>query len=551
MTPPKRILAAVSLAFISAPLWKAEQLTLFGRGLFIRTDAFVSFGLSLLAALVFQDRLPTKMLFNIEKSFKRLRPEGWFVSLLFLTAIFTGALAINKGVLHSFLSSADEHSCYFLAECLRIKKLWVPSPPLSEFFNVVHVGNRDGKWFSVYPPGWPLLWAAGLSLKAVDYLNPLMATLALVFFFLAAKKVFTEEAARIGIALVSLTPFFIFNSASYFSHPTSLLMVSIFLFAYVKYGQAASEKERSLWAVLAAAAVGYGLMTRYLTLTAVSAPFLFYEARRRFKAKAWRKSDTLFLAVLGLFIALILYQNWAVTGKPFKAPNKYDKSWERLGFRGDYTPLDGFLFILSRFFYLMDWFPPILLFLFFRAFFLKRGPNPLEQLFRWGFFYPVIAYFFYYSWGGGQYGPRYYYEGFPFFGLVLGQGIVTGWKGGNVALKKFILGALLASFVSNGYLFYKQAEYFGEVSSERKSLYELAEKTIKNKAIVFIHGYLGKRLILTEEDAVRNPPLLNTKILYAHDLGDRNKELMALYPGRDYYQGSYDGEARRAILRKL
>lgn len=547
----KRLLLPLSLLFASAPLWKADQLTFFGRGLFIRTDAFVAFGLSLLFAIFAQSFFPSKILADVEKLLKWTNSRKRILSFLFLAGIFIGLVFVNKSILHSFLSSADEHSSHFLAECLRIKRLWVNSPPLSEFFNVVHVGNRDGKWFSVYPPGWPLIWAAGLSLKIGDYLNPFIATVSLVFFFLAGKKVWSDSAAKIGIFLASLTPFFMFTSASYFSHTTCLLMISIFLFSYVRYTHAKSENERMGWAVLAAVAIGYGLMTRYLTMAAVSAPFLIYESTQRFKSKAFRKSDILVVSLLALFIGLVLYQNWAVTGNPFLAPNKYDKSYERLGFRKNYTVLDGFIFIISRFFYLMDWAAPILIFLFFLTLFSRRKFNPLQQLFRWSFFYPVIAYFFYYSWGGGQYGPRYYYEGFLLLGLVLGDGIVSWWKSGTMAIRKFIIGAIIASLFTNGYLFYKQAEYTEEVSSQRKSLFELAERSIENKAIVFIHGHLGKRLILTEEDAVRNYPLLNTKIIYAHDLGDRNKELMTLYPEREYYQGSYDGETHHPILHKL
>lgn len=551
MIPSKRILLPISLLFASAPLWKADQLTLLGRGLFIQTDVFVAFGLSLLFALLIQTWLPSKILTRFETFLDLVNEKKRILSILFLVVFFFALIAVNELILHSFLSSGDEHSCYFLAECLRIKKLWVSSPPLSEFFNVVHVGNRDGKWFSVYPPGWPLIWAAGLSLKIGDYLNPFMATVALVFFFLAGQKIWSDSAARIGVFLVSLTPFFMFTSASYFSHTTCLLMISIFLFSYVKYTVAKSKNERLGWAVLAAIAVGYGLMTRYLTMVAVSAPFLLYELTQRFKLKRFRKSDILVLFILGAFVGLILYQNWAVTGNPFLAPNEYDKSHERLGFRENYTPLDGLIFIFSRFFYLTDWVAPILLFLFFLALFLNRKMNPMQRLFQWGFFYSVAAYILYYSWGGSQYGPRYYYEGFLFLGLTLGNGIVSWWKSGTTAAKKFIIGAIIASLFANGYLFYKQSEFFGGTSSQRKSFYELAEKTIENEAIVFIHGHLGKRLVLTEEDAVRNHPLLNTKILYAHDLGERNKELMALYPERKYYRGSYDSNLRQPILQKL
>jgi len=551
MIPSKRFLLPFSLLFLSAPFWKADQLTLFGRGLFIRTDVFVLFGLSILFVLLWQHYFPSRFLNALDRLFKWMNIHKRATGVIYLTFFFGLVIVINKNILHSFLNSADEHSCYFLAECLRLNKLWVDAPSLSEFFNVIHVGSLDGKWFSVYPVGWPLIWALGLSLRIVDYLNPAMATIALLFFFLAAKDTFGNAAARVGLVLISLTPFYLFNSASYFSHPTCLLMVSIFLFSFIKYLRAKSTSNQLVWVTIGALAAGYGLMTRYLTMAAILAPFVLYVIMNRIKEKKLRVSDFLFLLITGLSVLLILYQNWLVTGHPLLAPNTYARSHELLGFRPNYTPVDGLLIIISRFFYLTDWVSPLLIFIFCYVLFLKLGTNSLKRLFMWACFSPVIAYFFYYSWGGSQYGPRYYFEGLPFFGFFLGGGIVHWWKTGNLIVKKFVMGVVLASFISNAYLLYKHAEFFEAMSSQRKSLYSFAEKTIKNEAIVFIHGHLGKRLVLTQEDAVRNHPLLNTKIIYAHDLKDRNKDLMKLYPEREYYRGYYDGELLYPILQKI
>jgi len=61
----------------------------------------------------------------------------------------------------------------------------------------------------------------------------------------------------------------------------------------------------------------------------------------------------------------------------------------------------------------------------------------------------------------------------------------------------------------------------------------------------------GTRLVMAEEDAVRNSPFLEGRILYAHDLGERNKELMAAYPGLSYYRGTYDRSMQRASLEEI
>ncbi len=110
---------------------------------------------------------------------------------------------------------------------------------------------------------------------------------------------------------------------------------------------------------------------------------------------------------------------------------------------------------------------------------------------------------------------------------------------------------MIASIAASGILFAKHAEFTEEASRQRRALYDLAERTIQGPAIVFISGFLGDRLVLAEEDAVRNSPFLDGRILYAHDLRDRNKELMAAYPGHSYYRGTYDRARLRPQLERL
>lgn len=57
--------------------------------------------------------------------------------------------------------------------------------------------------------------------------------------------------------------------------------------------------------------------------------------------------------------------------------------------------------------------------------------------------------------------------------------------------------------------------------------------------------------MMFEEDAARNSPFLDGRILYAHDLGDRNKELMSAWPGREYYRGTYDLALQKPVLEDL
>jgi|GEM_PF-1365109 len=642
----------VGAFFAFAPFWVPHIQLVGGRNTFATVDSMVLLGVTLLVALLGYYLLPDLLVADrtgaSSSCRSRAKALGFGIGLLFLAGLAYVLYLVNQHILHAFLSSADEHSCYFLAECLRKGKLYVDMPPLADFFKVVHVGMRGGKWFSVYPPGWPLIWALGLQFNIVDWLNPVMSSLAVFFFYLAGIRLFRRWSVVCGLMIMCLSPFFMFTAASYFSHATCLLCISLFLYAFLRWREArqsvilspeGGEESRSrsfvstvplslnerrvlrmtkegpsetteiFWASLCAFAVGYGLMTRYLTMAAIVGPFYLYHylpiffgwkgwgegnSWRRFvpftfKRPQLRKSDWIVVGIIAAFMILILYQNYLVTGKPFRAPNKHDKSWERLGFRKDYTPVDGLFYLIARVFYLMDWFAPavvgaylVLLSLavgnFFRSVILRtkseesqseilpsdlasarrlRGQDDegggfsLRNLFRLCMVFIALAYFFYYSWGGNQWGPRYLWEGMPFLCIAVADWIVCRWQSGGIRTRKFLLVFVIASVATSGILFVKHAEFTEEASRQRRALYDLAEQTIQGPATVFIHGFLGNRLVMAEEDATRNSPFLDGRILYVHDLGERNKEVVAAYPGRLYYRGTYNSSLKKPLLERL
>ncbi len=593
-------LLALGAFFCGASSWVPHVPTIAGHGLGIGADSMVLLGVTILVSLLGMYLLPDFLITRHLSRVTHHTPHGFrylFIACgLSLLAVLVFVLyQVNQKILHSFLSSADEHSCYFLAECLRKGKLFVAAPSFPDFFTVIHVGIKAGKWYSVYPPGWPLIWAFGLNLNIVDWLNPVMTSLAVFFFYLSGTRLFGRAAAVLGLTLMCLSPFFLFTGASYFSHGTCLLMVSVFLYAFLRWREAyAAGKDPAGWAVLAALAFGYGQLTRYLTMAAIAGPFLLYHylplffdwrgwtdangARAgenawlrylpfTFKRPQLRKCDWFFCGIVAVFIGVLLVQNYLVTGKALKPPVKYYQSWERLGFKkGHYTPIDGFFILIARVFYLMEWFAPVCVAVY--IFLLTNlrgltsrprdltpevepGQTGLKTIFRFSMVFLALAYFLYYSWGGNQWGPRYWWEGMPFLCMTVAGWIVSSWRDGSLRRRKFLLMLVVMSFVTSGLIFVKQADYVEESSRQRRALYDLAERTINKPAIVFLHGHLGNRLIIAEEDAVRNSPFLDGRILYAHDLGARNKELMAAYPGRDFYRGTYDRSKNRAVLEEL
>ncbi len=525
----------------SSPLWIMHFQVMGDQSLLLKTDSLIWTGIIITAGFLNVIFFPTRWLGFVDGASLFIKQYFKFIAFIFLLLVLAVLMFVNKKILHSFMNSADEHSCYFLAECVRLGKFWAAPHPLSEFFEAVHIGNKNGKWFSVYPPGWPILMAGALQFRVLDWLNPILTIFSLFLFYRTGKKIFNESAAILGIALMSFTPFFLFTSASYFSHASCLLFIAIFLYSFLKW----EETKSNLWAALTAFSAGYGLGTRYLTMASIIAPFLgFLLLRLVLRKVRWHKSHTVFTIIFLVMWLANLYYNFSITGNLFDAPNHFYHSWERLGFRKDYTPLTALIFVLNRFFYLIDWMPPFFLPLYLVSLFTDKQRTAEQKLLSYGFFYLVIGYLFYYSWGGNQFGPRYYFEGIPFLFITVSARMVKWWNTELHGLKKFILGTMVVSIVSNIYLFQKQAVLFERVSNQRKALYDLAEKTIQKPSVIFVRGFLGDALVMSQEDAIRNRPELNDKILYALDLGPKNNRLIQYYPDRDFYLGSYDRQQK-------
>lgn len=542
----------VSAFLCTVLMWGASVKTIADHHTFLQESSFIVLAVTILAGVISIFLIPEKLVELIADLFRKLSKSLWVLIPFLVTSV--GFLYwVNQDILHSFLGSADEHSCYFLAECLRRGRLWVEPHELSAFFDVVHVGNRDGKWFSVYPVGWPLIWAFGLKWNIVDWLNPVMVSLSLFFFYIAGRRIYGATVSFLAIVIVALAPFFIFTGASYFSHGTCLLMVSLFLWGYTGWQKELNEKKKIIWAIIIGLSVGYGLMTRYLTMASIAGPFLLYEIYPIIlRKKKLEKGHWIAGCIILCFMACILWQNYSVTGKPFRAPNKHDKSWERLGFRDFYTPIDALFYLIARFFFLAEWFPPYFIVVYFGTFFVKTKMTPMKRLMQFGFLYPAFAYFFYFSWGGNQMGPRYYYSGLPFLAFAVADKLRTLWNEGEKFPRQYLLGVMIVALLSNGYFFYKQGSYYDEASRERKALYVLAEKQLKEPSIVFIRGFLGKKLVMAPDDAIRNSPFLDTPILYAMDKGEaENKKLMKYYPNRKYFRGSYHRESNKPVLEQI
>lgn len=535
-----------AIVLIGSSIWIKLPETWHNHHAFLEQDYLLVLGLTILTSLAasfIKSDKPSRFMSKVSSFMER--HWRWFAVCLSVFAFLTAVIA-NKLILHSFFNSADEHSCYFLAECIRNGRLWADPHPLSEFFEVVHVENKGGKWFSVYPFGWPLIWAVAKQLNAGDLINPLMGAISIFLILTTAKKIFGFNVAILWAFITVTSAFFIFNVASYYSVTACLLCFAIFLYAFCRW----KNEPKSIWMIIAGFAVGYGVSTRYITMTAVTTPFLFYEFVSRIKqSRKLDRGHIFFISIFILFIVFNLSFNYLITGNPFDAPNHYHHNWERLGFKKEYTPYDAFIFFVTRMFYLMDWTSAALPVLYIASlFYLWKRTTAIQKLFQFSFLALAFGYVFYYSWGGNQYGPRYYFVAFPLMAISIAFMLEIIWKQSTFVFRNAIVGLCIAILAGNFYTLQKQGVYFERASKERKDLYKTTQETISRPAIVFIKEFIGDTLVMSQEDAVRNHPQLNDLILYAHDLGEKNVQLMKHYPERTNYRAVYDRGSKRTVL---
>ncbi len=442
--------------------------------------------------------------------------------------------AVSCLILLNFPNSADEYSCVFLAKCFLSKKLYAATDALQEFFHFTHVGEKDGKWFSLYPPGWPLLLAVGLALGAAGWVNPLLATLTLVLLYRIALQVADRRAALLACLWVGTSSFFLFNAGSYYSHMACLFMLTLFTWCFLRR-----------WFFLAGLALGYAMMTRYLSAMAYGAPFVCYLLWQRVSGRPSQppvatKGIVWFFAGLAVFNLFQLWFQYQVTGDPFLTPIQYYREHERLGFSHDFTPWQGLSQTVFRAFFYAQWVVPGF-WVFVVLAFLLPGKSDWDKLLLSAGLLCGAAYTLYFSFGGNGYGPRYFFESIGAFGIVGAKAFFTLWdKAKGTWAAHALAGFLLLGFALNIWNVGRDMRRVHVMTAERQGLYATVEKQALSNSVVFIRDWVGKSLPLEPTDLTRNAPDRNDTVLYVRDLGERNAELMQAMPGRRFYLATYD-----------
>jgi len=348
---------------------------------------------------------------------------AWIVPLTLLAVLATQAISATW-----WPNSGDEYGYSFLAQTLLHGRFYNPPPPVRDLFGFNWIFERDGKWFSQYPPGFSLLLVPFLAAGVPFLLNPVL-TAALAWMTLAAMRALGVDrinAAALTVLLV-FSPFVLFNGAALFPH----MLCAVAIMAII-WWQASDEAAPSFWRRCGiGAAFGILLLTRYEVFAIMAA--LFCCERLLVRRASWLRDIPPMLLGGAPAVAFFLVYNTAITNRPWRTPFSWVSPGGGFGFgaKGDQginTAFAAAARLLQWTGELTAYTSAVLVVLVLLALITKLRQRQLRYF---DLIFPVtVAFFFFFaSAGGHRFGPRYWFFAWPPAMLTLATALADapGW----------------------------------------------------------------------------------------------------------------------------
>lgn len=321
----------------------------------------------------------------------------------------------------------DAVSYYFQGKILASGSLAAPAPPVKEAFPTPFTVVHEGKWFSQYPPGGPLLLAAGFLLGVPWLVQPVLAAAATFLLHRIARRQYGEATALLATVLMASSPFLHLMSGSFLSHVPALFFATCFLYCTTR----CMETPTRAWLWGMGLSLGGILLCREVAALLFGLPvggYLAFAARRQGRGLRSLASGAAGLAIVAL---VYLLYDWALTGNPILLPRLLSYGGDRfgfgagVGFYGQHTPAAGLvnsdelLTSLSLFLFGWPFYASLAMLL---LPFLTGRSTLWDRLHGAVVGLTVLAYLGYF-YHGIALGPRYYFDALPSLVLLSARGV--------------------------------------------------------------------------------------------------------------------------------
>ncbi|UCC30685.1 MAG: hypothetical protein JSU86_00105 [Phycisphaerales bacterium] len=438
----------------------------------------------------------------------------------------------------------DEVVYLFQAHTYSKGLLWRQVPPnIAEFFDLPYFVQISNKWYGSFFPGHPLVLALGVLLNAAWVVNPVLSGVLVALTVYAGAKLFDSQTGLLAGLLCLLSPFALFQGASYFSHTTTAVLLTLATMLMLRTTEGGIG-------LCFSAGVALGLLLLFRPMTSATAVvfatvILGQAAWRMRMARATLLKKTAAISAGFLpFVAILLFYNWILTGDPLRTPHQVAIPDEYIGpgvhmFTNTTINLIGLSVDLVGV-PILGLAPMVICFL--------RGVGP------WRFPLAVLflangTLYALYPYHGLSYGPRFYFECVPLMLVLSARGLIIlsallvkrrGWdtRKAQAAVAGLLLFTGATSFCGvfpeRVYTFYTRAAYL--------DIGNLVAKSVQQPALVLIEEPVGRpaRVIPYIAGFQLHLGDINGKVVYARDLGMKNRVLLAHYQGYSVYRLSLE-----------
>ncbi len=235
------------------------------------------------------------------------------MALVLAAAAAVLAAVLSQGLFSGTPRIGDEVAYVLQGRIFSAGKLFLAPPAVAEAFVADNVILTAERWCGKYPPGFPLLLAAGWLAGAPWLVNPLLFGLVVYGLFRLGSKLYDSGTALTGALLFACLPFAFLQAASFMSHIASLAFV-VWSLSLLADG----HSEKSYPRLLAAGLLGgVAFLVRpmsavfLLPVPGLLILWMFYPRGARLRA-----AGTVIAGGL-LPLAFLLWTQWRTFGSPF------------------------------------------------------------------------------------------------------------------------------------------------------------------------------------------------------------------------------------------
>lgn len=420
-------------------------------------------------------------------------------------ALTAGGLAVAASLLlfRGLPTGVDEIASLVQARYLAAGQLAGPQPEPSAAFLILNTVVAPGGWVSLYAPFHLLLLAGGLIAGAPWLVGPALLAVAVGAGTVATHLLLGPERlleARVGSALMAVSPFLVFLGGTYLSHTSAAAALALVVWMAVLARDGAWG-----WSIAAGAAVGAAVTSRPWTGLVLGAGltgglWLVEWCRRgeRLRWLATRAGGTT-LGGLPFAVGLFLYDR-TIFGRALRLGYTWAYGPAHgLGFHRDpwgnvYGPLEALGYtsanLLALGINLFETPFPIVVLV--GAWLLRKKPLPRGSgpLLAWAAL-PMAANFFYWH-HGFHMGPRMLYEGAPAWAALTGIGAVSLARKGS-RLRDGVLWALILAVLPAPFLAVQRGRVYRH-TDEQVARFRAPQPSGPKPEVVFVHGSWAERL---------------------------------------------------------